>query len=169
MRTAICHGAYACRVQQLSRGDGFQCFFLLLRWSCAASDVQGAALVVHDAGAYCMAMASTYNLKMRPPEYWVSSGVPSGAAAPLLVPCCQPWSVKSLCYGLMTFALACLLEAVSIELYVLPSYASFARLFLRSTWRASLRESVARSNWMTTSRCLSDRVMLYMCLHGANL
>lgn len=23
------------------------------------------------AGAYCMAMASTYNLKMRPPEYWV--------------------------------------------------------------------------------------------------
>lgn len=31
----------------------------------------GAGLVVHDAGAYCMAMASTYNLKMRPPEYWV--------------------------------------------------------------------------------------------------
>ncbi|CAI5953362.1 unnamed protein product [Closterium sp. NIES-64] len=31
----------------------------------------GDALVVHDAGAYCMAMASTYNLKMRPPEYWV--------------------------------------------------------------------------------------------------
>ncbi|KHN39074.1 Diaminopimelate decarboxylase 1, chloroplastic [Glycine soja] len=29
-------------------------------------------LVVHDAGAYCMSMASTYNLKMRPPEYWVS-------------------------------------------------------------------------------------------------
>ncbi|KAI3769737.1 hypothetical protein L6452_00850 [Arctium lappa] len=28
-------------------------------------------LVVHDAGAYCMSMASTYNLKMRPPEYWV--------------------------------------------------------------------------------------------------
>jgi hypothetical protein len=27
--------------------------------------------VVHDAGAYCMSMASTYNLKMRPPEYWV--------------------------------------------------------------------------------------------------
>ena len=24
-----------------------------------------------DAGAYCMAMASTYNLKMRPSEYWV--------------------------------------------------------------------------------------------------
>lgn len=32
---------------------------------------QGAGLVVHDAGAYCMAMASTYNLKMRPAEYWV--------------------------------------------------------------------------------------------------
>eukprot|EP00879_Flechtneria_rotunda_P031322 GHRR01034203.1.p1 GENE.GHRR01034203.1~~GHRR01034203.1.p1 ORF type:complete len:202 (+),score=75.67 GHRR01034203.1:377-982(+) len=31
-------------------------------------------LVVHDAGAYCMAMASTYNLKMRPAEYWVSDG-----------------------------------------------------------------------------------------------
>ncbi|KAA8536086.1 hypothetical protein F0562_028564 [Nyssa sinensis] len=31
----------------------------------------GAGLVVHDAGAYCMSMASTYNLKMRPPEYWV--------------------------------------------------------------------------------------------------
>ncbi|XP_028797985.1 diaminopimelate decarboxylase 2, chloroplastic-like [Neltuma alba] len=30
-----------------------------------------AGLVVHDAGAYCMSMASTYNLKMRPPEYWV--------------------------------------------------------------------------------------------------
>jgi diaminopimelate decarboxylase len=32
---------------------------------------RGAGLVVHDAGAYCMAMASTYNLRMRPPEYWV--------------------------------------------------------------------------------------------------
>lgn len=31
----------------------------------------GAGLVVMDAGAYCMAMASTYNLKMRPAEYWV--------------------------------------------------------------------------------------------------
>ncbi|CAK9153686.1 unnamed protein product [Ilex paraguariensis] len=31
----------------------------------------GTGLVVHDAGAYCMSMASTYNLKMRPPEYWV--------------------------------------------------------------------------------------------------
>lgn len=30
-------------------------------------------MVVHDAGAYCMSMASTYNLKMRPPEYWVSN------------------------------------------------------------------------------------------------
>lgn len=26
------------------------------------------------AGAYCMAMASTYNLKMRPGEYWVADG-----------------------------------------------------------------------------------------------
>ena len=34
----------------------------------------GAGLVVHDAGAYCMAMASTYNLQMRPPEYWVAGG-----------------------------------------------------------------------------------------------
>jgi hypothetical protein len=32
--------------------------------------LQGAGLVVHDAGAYCMSMASTYNLKMRPPEYY---------------------------------------------------------------------------------------------------
>ncbi|GMH02778.1 hypothetical protein Nepgr_004617 [Nepenthes gracilis] len=32
---------------------------------------RGAGLVVHDAGAYCMSMASTYNLKMRPPEYWI--------------------------------------------------------------------------------------------------
>uniref|UniRef100_A0A0D9VFL0 diaminopimelate decarboxylase n=1 Tax=Leersia perrieri TaxID=77586 RepID=A0A0D9VFL0_9ORYZ len=32
---------------------------------------KGAGLVVHDAGAYCMSMASTYNLKLRPPEYWV--------------------------------------------------------------------------------------------------
>eukprot|EP01025_Chloroclados_australasicus_P029433 TRINITY_DN29423_c0_g1_i1.p1 TRINITY_DN29423_c0_g1~~TRINITY_DN29423_c0_g1_i1.p1 ORF type:complete len:528 (+),score=66.34 TRINITY_DN29423_c0_g1_i1:67-1650(+) len=31
----------------------------------------GAGIVVHDAGAYCMVMASTYNLKMRPPEYWI--------------------------------------------------------------------------------------------------
>jgi len=33
----------------------------------------GAGLVVHDSGAYCMAMASTYNLKMRPGEWWVNS------------------------------------------------------------------------------------------------
>lgn len=32
---------------------------------------EGAGLVVHDAGAYCMSMSSTYNLKMRPAEYWV--------------------------------------------------------------------------------------------------
>ncbi|GAB2267324.1 hypothetical protein Dimus_002309 [Dionaea muscipula] len=30
-------------------------------------------LVVYDAGAYCMSMASTYNLKMRPPEYWLDA------------------------------------------------------------------------------------------------
>lgn len=35
---------------------------------------QGTGLVVMDAGAYCMAMASTYNLKMRPSEYWVENG-----------------------------------------------------------------------------------------------
>lgn len=35
--------------------------------------LQGTGLVVHDAGAYCMSMASTYNLKMRPPEYWVTN------------------------------------------------------------------------------------------------
>jgi diaminopimelate decarboxylase len=34
----------------------------------------GDGLLVHDAGAYCMAMASTYNLKMRPAEYWVKDG-----------------------------------------------------------------------------------------------
>ena len=38
---------------------------------------QGAGLVVHDAGAYCMSMASTYNLKMRPPEYWVKQSIRS--------------------------------------------------------------------------------------------
>ena len=35
---------------------------------------QGDGLVVMDAGAYCMAMASEYNLKMRPSEYWVENG-----------------------------------------------------------------------------------------------
>ena len=39
-----------------------------------ATPAPGDGLVVHDAGAYCMAMASTYNLKMRPPEYWVADG-----------------------------------------------------------------------------------------------
>ncbi|CAL5229769.1 g13155 [Coccomyxa viridis] len=39
-----------------------------------ATPKAGDGLVVHDAGAYCMAMASTYNLKMRPAEYWVSDG-----------------------------------------------------------------------------------------------
>ena len=32
---------------------------------------KGAGLVVHGAGAYCSVMASNYNLKMRPAEYWV--------------------------------------------------------------------------------------------------
>ena len=41
--------------------------FIVTEYTC----FQGAGLVVHDAGAYCMSMASTYNLKMRPPEYWV--------------------------------------------------------------------------------------------------
>eukprot|EP00775_Hariotina_reticulata_P008763 gene8763-8942_t len=39
-----------------------------------ATPSAGDGLVVHDAGAYCMAMASTYNLKMRPAEYWVADG-----------------------------------------------------------------------------------------------
>jgi diaminopimelate decarboxylase len=34
----------------------------------------GDGLVVMDAGAYCMSMASTYNLKMRPAEFWVKDG-----------------------------------------------------------------------------------------------
>lgn len=34
----------------------------------------GDGLVVMDAGAYCMSMASTYNLKMRPSEFWVEGG-----------------------------------------------------------------------------------------------
>eukprot|EP00249_Psilotum_nudum_P016216 c25722_g1_i1 orf=652-2145(-) len=34
---------------------------------------EGAGIIVHDAGAYCMSMASTYNLRMRPPEYWVEA------------------------------------------------------------------------------------------------
>jgi len=33
----------------------------------------GTGLVVHDAGAYCMSMASTYNLRMRPAEYWIDN------------------------------------------------------------------------------------------------
>ena len=34
----------------------------------------GDGLVVLDAGAYCMSMASTYNLKMTPAEYWIQDG-----------------------------------------------------------------------------------------------
>ena len=36
-----------------------------------ATPHKGAGLVVCDAGAYCYAMSSNYNLKMRPPEYLV--------------------------------------------------------------------------------------------------
>lgn len=39
-----------------------------------ATPAAGDGLAVLDAGAYCMAMASTYNLKMRPAEYWVEGG-----------------------------------------------------------------------------------------------
>jgi diaminopimelate decarboxylase len=35
---------------------------------------EGAGLIVYDAGAYCYAMSSNYNLKMRPPEYLVDDG-----------------------------------------------------------------------------------------------
>ncbi|GBG64736.1 hypothetical protein CBR_g46282 [Chara braunii] len=35
---------------------------------------RGMGIVVLDAGAYCMSMASAYNLRMRPPEYWVTEG-----------------------------------------------------------------------------------------------
>lgn len=45
-----------------------------------ATPAEGAGLAVHDAGAYCMAMASTYNLKMTPPEYWVKEGGGGGVA-----------------------------------------------------------------------------------------
>lgn len=34
----------------------------------------GDGLVVMDAGAYCMSMASSYNLKLPPAEYWVEGG-----------------------------------------------------------------------------------------------
>ena len=34
----------------------------------------GDGLVVHDAGAYGMVMASSYNLQMPPAEYWVDDG-----------------------------------------------------------------------------------------------
>jgi len=32
---------------------------------------EGSTLVVYDAGAYCMSMASNYNMKFKPAEYWV--------------------------------------------------------------------------------------------------
>lgn len=34
----------------------------------------GAGIVVHDAGAYGLVMASQYNLQMPPAEYWVADG-----------------------------------------------------------------------------------------------
>lgn len=34
----------------------------------------GAGLIVHDAGAYGLVMASQYNLQMPPAEYWVADG-----------------------------------------------------------------------------------------------
>lgn len=65
-------------------GDAKVCTFDVVGPVCESADFlgkerelptpsEGAGLVVHDAGAYCMSMASTYNLKMRPPEYWVES------------------------------------------------------------------------------------------------
>ena len=35
------------------------------------SPLEGMGLAVWDTGAYCHVMSSNYNLKMRPPEYWV--------------------------------------------------------------------------------------------------
>ena len=35
------------------------------------SPIEGMGLAVWDVGAYCQVMSSNYNLKMRPPEYWV--------------------------------------------------------------------------------------------------
>ena len=39
-----------------------------------ATPAAGEGLVVMDAGAYCMAMASSYNLKLPPAEWWVAEG-----------------------------------------------------------------------------------------------
>ncbi|MEC8842033.1 MAG: diaminopimelate decarboxylase [Candidatus Poribacteria bacterium] len=36
-----------------------------------ASPLEGMGLAVWDTGAYCQVMSSNYNLKMRPPEYWI--------------------------------------------------------------------------------------------------
>ncbi|CAI5944932.1 unnamed protein product [Closterium sp. NIES-64] len=81
---------------------------------------EGDALVVHDAGAYCMAMASTYNLKMRPPEYWsVHEPIPS------------------LHYGLIMASASCLAK-VNLQ----PSPCA-AGLRSQSADCASLRKSVA--------------------------
>ena len=54
--------------QLLSRAVSVMILFHFLISICG---LQGSGLVVHDAGAYCMSMASTYNLKISPPEYWV--------------------------------------------------------------------------------------------------
>lgn len=39
-----------------------------------AEPAAGDGIVVHDAGAYGMVMASQYNLQMPPAEYWVEDG-----------------------------------------------------------------------------------------------
>ena len=39
-----------------------------------ATPAAGEGLVVMDAGAYCMAMASSYTLKLPPAEWWVAEG-----------------------------------------------------------------------------------------------
>ncbi|KAL4459044.1 hypothetical protein ABPG75_013909 [Micractinium tetrahymenae] len=39
-----------------------------------ATPAGGDGLIVMDAGAYCMSMASTYNMKLNPPEWWVAEG-----------------------------------------------------------------------------------------------
>ena len=42
--------------------------------SAAEMDQSALSEINVSAGAYCMAMASTYNLKMRPAEFWVTEG-----------------------------------------------------------------------------------------------
>ncbi|BDA44624.1 Diaminopimelate decarboxylase [Coccomyxa sp. Obi] len=72
-------------IELTAPGDGSEQVFDIVGPVCESADFLGKertlrtpragdGLVVHDAGAYCMAMASTYNLKMRPAEYWVADG-----------------------------------------------------------------------------------------------